>query len=246
MNFLPQARRSNQHPCLMQKLHNFTSELRDCEFQQMRGRYLLASLFYLLFGVYKFCLTVNSLASPIWSCTEMNWSADLTHLWVLTGALTTQGPRSWYVFMAHLSVFDAFRTVKHITLNKVSHPQCSSSFQVWLFMGTCRECLVSRNVFAEAGSPAQRHGVCVSTSLAATAPAPSAPALLLCCREPGRIWKMGCNCRTLGGCKWKVPHQYWGMVPWEIYFVFNGVMILSHNVLTTLKPAKLHRYLITR
>lgn len=147
----------------------------------MRGRHLLASLFYLLFCVYKFCLTVNSLASPIWSCTEMNRSADLTHLWVLTGAVTTQGPRSWYAFMAHLGVFDAFRTVKHTALNKVSHPQCSSSFQVWLCTGTCRECRVSRNVFAEAGSPARRRGVCGSTQPGSHSPGPlclcSAPLL---------------------------------------------------------------------
>lgn len=156
----------------------------------MRSRHLLASLFYLLFGVYKLCLTVNSLASPIWSCTEMNWNVDLTYLWVLAGAVTTQGPRSWCAFMAHLSVFNAFRTVRHIALNSVSHLQCSSSFQVWLCTGARRECPVSRDVFAEAGS---RHGDTVSVwapSPAATAPVLSASAPLLGCQEPGRTWEM--------------------------------------------------------
>lgn len=135
----------------------------------MRGKPLPASLFYLLFGVCKLCLTVNSSASPIWSCTEMNWSANLTHLWVLTGAVTTQGPRSWYAFTAHLSVFHAFRTIKHTASNSVSHLQCSPSFHVWLCTGACRECLVSRDVFAEV---APLHGDTVSAwvpSLAATA-----------------------------------------------------------------------------
>lgn len=155
----------------------------------MRGRHLHESLFYLLFGVYELCLTVNSLASPIWSCTEMNWIADLTHLRVLTGAVTTQEPRSWYVFRAHLSVFNAFRTVKHTALNNVSNLQCSSSFQVWLCTGTCRECLVSRNVFAEAGTLARRHGVCVSTQPGSNCPCP----LCLC----------SCAARSQGGYgKW--------------------------------------------
>lgn len=61
----------------------------------------------------------------------MDWSADTTHQWVLTEAVTTYIPSFLIYFsdvVAHLHVFNAFRTVRDTALSHASHLQEQFTF----------------------------------------------------------------------------------------------------------------------
>lgn len=169
----------------------------------------------------------------------MDWSADTTHQWVLTEAVTIYRPSFLIYFsdvVAHLHVFNAFRTVSDTALSHASHLQ-----EQFTFPGVT----VHWNIL---GVPNQQKYICRSwwpctetwhhwwmPSLAAAALLLSHTVLIYSChftwreqrgdfwtQEPVWTWATVYNGSISRGCKGKA-----GMLPIRIEILSFGSFTLN-------------------